>query len=145
MFDLSNWSVVNAYDINAHSKVLINDNQIAFMQTKHDNYDGYKFGAINLKSGEWLWEINVPFSKGNATWSPEPYVLNDQLIWIRTADGTFYALSQQTGEMCFLFDLRAATKYIPDLEKETYPIKHFCKFKSKFYVQIEDQLCSLCF
>jgi len=143
-FDLSTWSVVKPYNINPFSKALINNN-IAFMQTKHDNFEGYKFGAINLEFGDLQWQVNLPFSRGNATWSPHPYILDDQLIWIRTAGGPFYALSHQSGQMRFIFDEQAASKYVSQLEKEAQPIEHFFKFQSKFYVQLADQLYSLSF
>jgi outer membrane protein assembly factor BamB len=89
--------------IPVYSKICHDDDTLYF-QSHHDNERGYRIASISSIDGTRVWEQDVPFSKGDATFAPEPVgILGNQLI-VRTHLGPIYGLDKASGKMLWRKD-----------------------------------------
>jgi len=78
---------------------IVADGQRLFFQTAHDNEKGYRIGSVTSEKMELLWDVDVPLSYGDATFSPEPLgVVRKQLV-VKTSTGPLYAIDVDKGKL----------------------------------------------
>lgn len=95
-----NGRVLGKSKVKVWSKIITHDGQLLF-QTKHDNEKGYRFGSVNPQDLQLRWELDVPFSVGDATYSPEPVqVVNGELL-VKTDAGPVYAIDVKRGKIAW--------------------------------------------
>ena len=69
---------------------------------------GSGFSAVDVASGELLWETETRRQEGGHSLKSRPTV-DDRHVYFGVGDGTLYALDRETGETAWTYDTRAMT------------------------------------
>ena len=110
--DPSNGRVLAKSKAKVWSNVVAHGNQLLF-QTKHDNDSGYRMGSVNQDDLRTLWELDVPFSAGDATFSPEPLQVVSGELLVKTHCGPLYAIDIERGRISWEISTAALERLDP--------------------------------
>jgi len=141
--DVDKWRIERSYNVTPYSHLII-DADTAWLQTLQDNFDGHRFGSLDLQTGELRWDVPLPFDAHRPVHSPHPLFLRRGLVWISDLDGPIpvYALACQTGELQAGLTMDFARKIEPSIRADDRVGRPFL-LAGKVCVSVAKELWSL--